>query len=274
MKTLDEIREEQATSTTHTTSSTHHQSYNRIYTPSLHTPISSTTAVTGGNKSSSEALPQTSFKLTSVLKTTGLTSRNQSKSSMTQVDTSSTTNHVKPNLVSQSVTTVDAVSTTHQGQQKSLFSAVQLTSSEGNTLTKNSLQPCSKVGVATMAVKEPTKSLFGSRKDPSSVFSPNYRPTAGNIKIGQNRENLSGNSEQKISVKITQHREISRDGRTDGGRGRERGNISLITWGDESEGTCEGARVRSERRGGMGKKEARVVRFQNSEVVPKAKKVQ
>ena len=188
-------------------------------------------------------------------------------------------NRVNPNPVSHVATGINAVSMTqtlHRDQQSSPFAVIRHPQHEAP------LKPRPKVSVASMTVKEQsTKSLFNYQKNPASVFSPNYTPTAvGKQEIAQNHQipsKIVEKAGEKISIQVTQNREVSCEtGRGEGVSGR--GDISTITWGDEGdtggEGGGEGGEGLGE--GGTARKEARAVRFQNSsgeDTAPVAKKV-
>ena len=147
MKSLDEIREEkQLAQTTPTSLERPRQSYNRIYTPS-HPPISTPS--------------QTSFKLTSVLKTTGLAGGE------------------KPNKTAKTTTSNEACSNATTSQLASATAhVVKPFATEPVGGAKKSAPPPLHLGVggATMSVSDSSENLFISEKSPSSVFSPNYEP--------------------------------------------------------------------------------------------------
>ena len=200
MKTLDEIREEKQLASSVTTPTFPHgarESYNLIYTPS-HPPPSTS---------------QTSFKLTSVLKTTGLAGGKKKPQIEHPTGNATTTSFLQPNAISQPITS-------HSAHVSKPFAVQQST---------HPPPPSLKVGGVTMSVSESSKNLFTSQKNPSSFFSPIFNLTA---------------------VKKTKNELVERMGREgrEGGGGRKT-NISAIMWGDEEEGEGEGSEeVRKESR--------------------------
>ena len=192
MKTLEEIREEKQLASCVTTPTFPHgarESYNLIYTPSHPPPSTSSSS-------------QTSFKLTSVLKTTGLTGGKKKPQIELSTGNATSTSFLQPNAVSQPI----AANSAHVSKPF----AVQQPAKPA---------PPPKVGGVTTSVSESSKNLFASRKNPLSVFSPIFSLTAA--------------KKTKNEVKLAE-----REGREEGG-GRK-ATISAITWGDEEEGEGEG----------------------------------
>ena len=192
MKTLEEIREEKQLASSVTTPTFPHgarESYNLIYTPSHPPPSTSSSS-------------HTSFKLTSVLKTTGLTGGKKKPQIELSTGNAASTSFLQPNAVSQPI----AANSAHVSKPF----AVQQPAKPAPPL---------KVGGVTTSVSESSKNLFASRKNPLSVFSPIFSLTAA--------------KKTKNEVKLAE-----REGREEGG-GRK-ATISAITWGDEEEGEGEG----------------------------------
>ena len=266
VKTLEEIREEKQLASVAMPTSFRgpRQSYNLIYTPSHpHTSSSS----------------QTSFKLTSVLKTTGLTGGRRSPGPQAAATKTTTLTGTYSNPISHSVT-AESAHISHP------FAPQTKTTAKYATPTLRL-----KVGGANMVANDPSKSLFNSAKNSSSVFSPNYKPPAVNKPSGSGVRVVSGAEEKegvrvvrgeegkKEGVRVVRGEEEKREGVrvVRGGEEEKEGvkmNISAITWGDE------GGRKDGEREKEMGllevKKESRIVRFQQTSSVgqlPSAKKV-
>ena len=245
---MDEIRQEKQTGASVTTSTFSHatnHSYNLTYTPS-HPPPSSS---------------QTSFRLTSVLKTTGLAGGGGKKKPQqlqlkAHATKTTTTSMAKSNAISQPITTNSA--------HVSKPFAVQSTEPAKPTPP----EPRLKLGGVTTSVSESSKNLFNLQNNLSSVFSPNFDSKAV-VKKSQN--------EVKLAVSIG-----SGEGRGEGrGVGEKGGSrkavISAITWGDEEEEEGEEEEGEGEVTETMeSKKGPRLVRFQppaTSELIPVAKKV-
>ena len=201
-------------------------SYNRTYTPaqSTHPPSSTPT--------------QTSFKLTSVLQTTGL-SRNQTNSKPSsqlgaakRPVVTAAMNQVRLNPVSQSVAVGGVSKTTtrlHLNQDK-LSYGVKSAQVGGNVTMRARAPPRAKEGVATMIVQKTSTSLFGSQSNPSSVFSPNYQP-------GQNlKETKTEKVERDPGGLFTETKSGERDGGFVKSENDESRSVSAIMWGDEGEG--------------------------------------
>ena len=234
VKTLEEIREEKQLASSVTTPTFPHgarQSYNLTYTPS-HPPPSST----------SSSSSQTSFKLTSVLKTTGLAGGK--KKPQVQQSTGNATKTTSKTPQSNPISQPIAVNSAHVSNP---FANSEPTKSA----------PRLKVGRVTMSVRESSKNFFTSQKNSSSVFSPNFDPT------------VAKKSESETKLLVSRGGREGREVRENRGSGKA--NISAITWDEEEE----------EVRGGEGKgvrdvkKESRILRFQPSadDPTPATKKV-
>lgn len=186
VKSLDEIRQEkqptssntlppQAHSTTLTHSTTHTRpyhhttSYNRVYTPSRPSnspPITTSTS-------------QTSFKLTSVLQSTGLATNSTTRNAVQaggRPDVSTANSQVHG---PQPINVGGVSKPVAQSQGKAKISPFIAHPAQGDSsLPIKDVLPRSKVGVATMDVQGSSTSIFGAQCNPSSVFSPNYQPGA------------------------------------------------------------------------------------------------
>ena len=260
VKSLDEIREEkQLTSSVTpsppsqvTHSHPHSMSYNRTYRPShtTHPPTSTSS--------------QTSFKLTSVLQSTGLSGKNRTNSTKPSPHTAvmgesvATSNQNRPNFVSQSSKTAPQ---SNLNQHKSTL-LTQQAQVEDNVMIKSREPAHAKVGVASMSVQKPATMLFGPQDDPSSVFSPNYKPRG---KTSDTRMDQGSERVNVVGIKTEERNRRSRDGGVT--VMKDAGSIATISWEGEGEGEGEG------RRGTV----SRVVKLSNStstaDPVPLAKKV-
>ena len=231
VKSLDEIRQEkqqsssnnplpQAHSTTFTRPHSHTTSYNLVYTPrSSNSPSVPTTS------------SETSFKLTSVLQSTGLTTTNSTTRNTTQAggvklaNVSTANSQVQLNARSQPVNLggVSKPAVLSQGKSKISPFVTQPTQVDGSRPIKNDL-PRVKVGVATMGT---TTSIFGAQRNPSSVFSPNYRPGA---KLDETRNKKLEQDLRESIIGARREREMAN--LKVGGEGR---TTSTNTWNDKRE---------------------------------------
>lgn len=229
VKSLDEIRQEkqqassdnpppQAPSTIFTRPHPHTTSYNRVYTPRSSNSPSLTTTTT-----------ETSFKLTSVLQSTGLTTTNSRNTlptggvNLPNVNTANS--HVQLNARSQSVNVGGVSKPVVQSHGKAKLSPFvpHPTQVEGSHQIKDDL-PRAKVGVTTMGT---TTSIFGAQRNPSSLFSPNYQPGAKlaemrNKKLEQDlRQSIIGARKDREMANV----KVWSEGRT----------TSTNTWSDKRE---------------------------------------
>ena len=248
VKSLEEIRQEklapasapprsQGTAYTHSHphSSTTTGSYNLTYTPSHDTHSPSITASNTG--------AATSFKLTSVLQTTGLAaSESQTNSSVKKPVISqpypAQNNAVMSRGRSEAVRQSRAVDTiskptpsqSHVRQTKPPPAAKP--AEVGSDMRVRTL-PHAIEGTATMTLQEKKSSLFGSQKNPSSVFSPNYQP---NAKVESRMKRVERNLERPtVGMKRGE-----RGGEIASAKVRSVAKIAAITWHEEGEG--EGVR--------------------------------
>ena len=248
VKSLEEIRQEklapasapprsQGTAYTHSHphSSTTTGSYNLTYTPSHNTHSPSLTASNTG--------AATSFKLTSVLQTTGLAaSENQTNSSVKKPVISqphpAQNNAVMSRGRSEAVRQSRAVDAT--SKPTPLQSHVRQTkpppaakpAEVGSDMRVRTL-PHAVEGTVMMTLQEKTSSLFGSQKNPSSVFSPNYQPNA-------TIETKGKRVERNLERPTVGMKRGEREGEVGSAKVRSVAKIAAITWHEEGEG--EGVR--------------------------------